>query len=130
MLLAGSHHVPKLNIESYGAFSLDTIRKGDKSRENENPGRRHGVESVPWQGRAGEAKHLGREMAGPGVLVETLLAGDRKGRRLLPGLGPKQGSPHLPPPRCPSLGPSTSNSASTWCLLSPEIKYHHLILAK
>lgn len=65
MLLAGSHHMPKLNIEFYGAFSLDTIRKGDKSRENENPGRRHGVKGVPWQGRSGEAKHLGREMAGP-----------------------------------------------------------------
>lgn len=61
------------------AFSLATILKGDKSRENENPGRRHVAESSPRQGTLGEAKHLGMEMAGPRVLVETPPACDRKG---------------------------------------------------
>lgn len=62
-----------------GAFSLATILKGDKSRENENPGKRHVAERAPRQGTSGEAKHLGREMAEPWVLVERPPACDRKG---------------------------------------------------
>lgn len=42
-------------LSLYGAFSSVSFLKGDKSRENENPGRRHETKSMPWEGMSGKA---------------------------------------------------------------------------